>query len=410
MHTSDNLLYLCLSLDRLDDLQLLLQYENFILHSCTEGDQSYHSWRRLGDVISSLFALGYHRQPDMQPNVPAFLQELRMTAFGRAYSADKNVSIFLGRPPRLHRRYCSFQLPRATGTTIRGGDRSPLSHPVNWTSDDTFTYVTDTKWSTICAILKSDLLDILEEDDRDQRHRSAKSVIECAHLQWQALPGYLRLDQPLRFYEMQPFKRDLLVGTKLNYLHTLFLAQLALLNRVNVPSQELIKVSVDILGLAVEATLLKDTLCNSGTTLVWKVAYYGLAAAGMICLAILNPTLRSTMDSSMPKVIQDLQVLVAQVETGALVRFEDSNFALLDAATRTIQNLLSRVITGRLPQGQAIESLQDPTQDMSIDGDGLWNTWNNHELQDFEADFWTNLSEHPLLLDIDTHTGDAEQG
>lgn len=129
----------------------------------------------------------------------------------------------------------------------------------------------------------------------------------------------------------------------------------------------------------------------------------------MICLAILNPTLRSSMDSSMPKVIQDLQVLVAQVETGALVRFEDSNFALLDAATRTIQNLLSRVITGRLPQGQAIESLQDPTQDMSIDGDGLWNTWNNHELQDFEADFWTNLSEHPLLLDIDTHAGDAEQ-
>lgn len=197
MHTSDNLLYLCLSLDRLDDLQLLLQYENFILHSCTEGDQSktaasrycrmligtgYHSWRRLGDVISSLFALGYHRQPDMQPNVPAFLQELRMTAFGRAYSADKNVSIFLGRPPRLHRRYCSFQLPRATGTTIRGGDRSPLSHPVNWTSDDTFTYVTDTKWSTICAILKSDLLDILEEDDRDQRHRSAKYVRPVAPL------------------------------------------------------------------------------------------------------------------------------------------------------------------------------------------------------------------------------------
>lgn len=75
---------------------------------------------------------------------------------------------------------------------------------------------------------------------------------------------------------MQPFKRDLLVGTKLNYLHTLFLAQLALLNRVNVPSQELIRVSVDILGLAVEATLLKDTLCNSGTTLVWKASTHNV--------------------------------------------------------------------------------------------------------------------------------------
>lgn len=40
MHFSDRCLDICLSLDCLNDLQLILQYENFILHSLVDGDQS----------------------------------------------------------------------------------------------------------------------------------------------------------------------------------------------------------------------------------------------------------------------------------------------------------------------------------------------------------------------------------
>lgn len=39
---SDRCLDISLSLDRLNDLQLLLQYENWIGHSCLDGDQSKH--------------------------------------------------------------------------------------------------------------------------------------------------------------------------------------------------------------------------------------------------------------------------------------------------------------------------------------------------------------------------------
>lgn len=40
MHLSDQCLDIALSLDCLNDLQLLLQYENWILHSFVDGDQS----------------------------------------------------------------------------------------------------------------------------------------------------------------------------------------------------------------------------------------------------------------------------------------------------------------------------------------------------------------------------------
>lgn len=40
MHYADRCLEICLSLDSLNDLQLVLQYENFILHTLVDGDQS----------------------------------------------------------------------------------------------------------------------------------------------------------------------------------------------------------------------------------------------------------------------------------------------------------------------------------------------------------------------------------
>lgn len=73
-------------------MQLVLQYENFIMHSFIDGDLSeaplsvqklretlltndnlgYHLWRKLGDVISSISAMGYHDDIDNKPDTPFF--------------------------------------------------------------------------------------------------------------------------------------------------------------------------------------------------------------------------------------------------------------------------------------------------------------------------------------------------
>ena len=87
LELSDHCLEICISFDCLTDLQVIFQYENFIAHSIIDGDQSesrsfadrlkgsltvtgYQSWRRLGDVISSLYALGYHEQQNLSFDKP----------------------------------------------------------------------------------------------------------------------------------------------------------------------------------------------------------------------------------------------------------------------------------------------------------------------------------------------------
>lgn len=109
--------------------------------------------------MSSLFALGYHENFGNAKNNPAFLIQLRQGAFERAYSADKNIAIFMGRPPRLHRKYCRIVRRR-----------------VEWAPNESFTYLADTRWSAVLAVLKEDILDLFQEENHDDRIRKARLV------------------------------------------------------------------------------------------------------------------------------------------------------------------------------------------------------------------------------------------
>lgn len=172
---ADRCLEVCLPLDCLNDMQLVLQYENFINHSFVDGDQSYHSWKRLGDVISSIFALGYHETINSERVSPEFLVQLRESVVARAYSADKNVSIFLGRPPRMISKFCNFDFLEVSPTQIAGRHRTPPRY-LGWTPNDEFDYTLDTWWSFICALLKEEVLDLTVEKDHEQKVTIARSV------------------------------------------------------------------------------------------------------------------------------------------------------------------------------------------------------------------------------------------
>ncbi|KAJ4263360.1 hypothetical protein NW762_006179 [Fusarium torreyae] len=155
-----------------------------------------------------------------------------------------------------------------------------------------------------------------------------------------------------------------------------------------------------MLSLVVEAVMFKGRIVNSGTSLVWKVAYYGLAAAGVICLSLLGQSLTTeTRETDVFKVLRDLGVMVAEIEYGTLVFKEDANYALLTGAARTIKNLTARISLGRTDP-VCLQPVDDPAwQTMASESDETpWDPWYPNNLQDFESSFWLTLAEHPLLL------------
>ncbi|XPS75913.1 hypothetical protein M3J09_007977 [Ascochyta lentis] len=84
-----------------------------------------------------------------------------------------SCSIFLGRPPRMLKRYC------------------PIADlPETWEAGERFSYRADTRVHGICALLKEDVLDLQKENQiiRIQRANNIRTAVE---LQWTAIPMQL---------------------------------------------------------------------------------------------------------------------------------------------------------------------------------------------------------------------------
>lgn len=143
----------------------------------------------MGDLSSSLYALGYHeRISETTSEIPAFVAELRRATFARIYSDDKRLAIFLGRPPRIIKTYCDFQLPsnapslweqelRICQFSLRTTQESCASsvHPNGIEEMEPITYTADTRCSALFSSLKEDILELARRHSPADQRDSARS-------------------------------------------------------------------------------------------------------------------------------------------------------------------------------------------------------------------------------------------
>ena len=66
---------------------------------------------RFADLSAAIFALGMHQEPKKDTQYPFYMCELRRRAFWMAYTLDKSMATFFGRPPMINGKYCSCKLP-----------------------------------------------------------------------------------------------------------------------------------------------------------------------------------------------------------------------------------------------------------------------------------------------------------
>ncbi|KAJ4182492.1 hypothetical protein NW759_017120 [Fusarium solani] len=150
-----------------------------------------------------------------------------------------------------------------------------------------------------------------------------------------------------------------------------------------------------MLKLVVELVMLREELSNSGTKLSWKIAHYGLPAAGIILLAMLNPNstppcLRTTRSS----VLQDLTVLTMEIEKGTVAKAGDANYALLTKATQTIHRFLDFTLSDK----RAVQLTTVPQLPEGLQNAGTWEQQLGQDFLESEWSFWDNMADHPSLF------------
>lgn len=136
-----------------------------------------------------------------------------------------------------------------------------------------------------------------------------------------------------------------------------------------------------------------------------QAAHYGLPAAGIICLSMIQSPFWEVSGQSQytSKVLQDLTVFVVEIQFGGLVEAGEPNYALLQRATSSIQSLLKVKLSAESTNNES-RDIQDPTgmtanfvnvQPFDIIPQ---ESTNHADVWGFEYSFWQNLGEHPLLI------------
>lgn len=226
-----------------------------------------------------MFALGLHQGNAPSSAVPKYLSELRKAAFARIYTDDKNVSVFLGRPPRVNGKFCVLSVP---GDCLLNSDTERQDQPA--------TFTTECTWLAWCAALKEEALDFFHQDRKvtDQTATSRfgtldlgigiqltqiSDIVRRADELWSRLPSHLCIESSTALVnaDYTPFQRDFVISARLNYLHVHFLVRQAMMLQSAALDGELLKAARQMLSVVVQALALKDHIVNSGTGLVWKV-------------------------------------------------------------------------------------------------------------------------------------------
>lgn len=393
---------------------------------------AYQSFRKLGDVVTSLMSLGYHETFGSAEQVPPFLINVRRAALCRAYSADKNWAIFLGRPPRLPKRYYNIYAAISGCDSMRDELGNGTPYEV-WCWDgaiDEMSTWAETRWTSICALLKEDILELFRDQSRydcevKAAYATTKSLLryslcmltdlksdlqrradEC----WNALPNAFRMQQSLKDCQNGPWERDFLVSTRLNYLHVQFLLHLLRMGSKTEPSADFITLSCEILARVAEVIVLRHQLVSSsGTSFEWKVrnayqntvqlvianlgtqlAHYGLPAIGILLIAMLgrHDSISSAQEFD---AICDLMIVVKSVDLGTVVHPTEPGYALLARATDTIQSVITRV-QGRTRGGTPTTAPSDTGQlPLHFTTQSQLEPWN------FEVSFWEDLAGYSAL-------------
>ncbi|KAH8429321.1 uncharacterized protein LDX57_006988 [Aspergillus melleus] len=102
---------ICNQHDNVNDLLVWLYHTHFTLVADAMEELSDYVFRVFGDLISHMYSLGLHRLQASNAEIPFFLSETRKRVFTSCYRTDKNIAMFLGRPPRLPDHYCDTDLP-----------------------------------------------------------------------------------------------------------------------------------------------------------------------------------------------------------------------------------------------------------------------------------------------------------
>ncbi|GIK05322.1 hypothetical protein Aspvir_009429 [Aspergillus viridinutans] len=357
---SDICLQLCDRLGTISDSLCCATLQFSVLVHHTYGTSDYRTWQKLGDLTTIIFALGLHQAGDDR-NIPFFLSELRKRIMIGAYGMDKDLALFLGRPPRICRQYCNIQTPLdltweelIAPPSVR---QTALLKPdaQGWNTEGKLGSGARGRTIHLACLIREDILELSIGQGRDNVEEHAERVLKRARQRRSELPAFLQWD---------PESADPELATlHLEFLHQDFLIYSTLVKRIGKGHDALIKISLEIVTCLLDLVSRQMRSLKTHMLTILDLCYIGLPAAGALATELLRhsqPKLEPVLSSApfpRSEIIQKLSVFISHADT--FIQQHQGDYEIALQGQMLIRQVLDRVLSPTTDQ---------PFPDPSING------------------------------------------
>ncbi|KAJ5953163.1 hypothetical protein N7454_000059 [Penicillium verhagenii] len=368
-----------------NELLAYLQYNDVMLRTQQYGDSSYEAWRRLGDLVATIYAAGIHLDTDSAENYPFFLRQWRRGCFISGFYIDKMMATFVGRPPLMNYRYCTLTPPLdlSDDVLIVGGDA--LDKAVSeldsngWNTQGARHRMSPSRLRFRLAVAREKTLDIaLGNPDIHDLVRRTNEIEEDVRKIWNATPDHLRYDRQSN----DEFHHGWLtiVYIYLSYLYTCFLLQRALIKHTNTGQAALCDVSRRVLAIVVTITSQRSPMMDFAAHYSWIALTYGLPSASVLLVELLHQSHEpGPHNVALPRaeIIRNISVFISLLSW--VSKPGHGNYHTCKEAEKKLSRILDQLLD---PQPVQADMVHDVTSGLSSFLD-----WSNYNAWDFTEYF-----------------------
>ena len=360
LEASDVCVSFCGEAANCTDLAFWLMVDNCTYATLVLGDAHISVWRRLGDLSTAIFARGLHANIDTSA-APFWLKEMRRRGLGCAYILDKTLATFVGRPPRISKRYCKIDIPldleyhelalegdeldRACSELDAAGWSTQTTQPA------TERFSAHLRACILEACVREETLELcLGPPQEDIREKAEKIINQCKEL-YVSLP--LSLDHsPEAWASHGPGVSFQAVWQYLDHIYNEFMLRRMLVRRLHDDPTDLVLVAHKILAAILESRDIRGALPTNAASVCWTIVLHGLPAAGVLALELLQLNVRVVPHA---RIKQDLCVFISYLKWVHVPG--DGNYSLADRGRKTLQHILDKVLSQEplLPTCTSIE-------------------------------------------------------
>jgi hypothetical protein len=434
----------CDSFGVMNDLYLMLLYENSIAYSAmrTKGskfDMRYeNTWKdsaflsrttgskynrtmtnkfsdfeeskKTASLAAALVCCNLHQEIKVDDQTPFFMAEFRKRLFICAYENDKYSATYSGRPPKLTKQYCLLQIPLDLTDAQIMSESLDMDSMVNdldehgWNQKGTIQRSTFARLSATNALITEDILEVaLGNLPQNQIVRRAAEIEARAHKAWEELPEFLILDSEDPFSSTRsPLELLFLAFIRLTNLDHQFLLQRTLSKKVassSTPNSKLLSICGEIFKLVVLIVDHKDLFRDFQVDFMQILTRHGISSAAILAVELLHQEQDRTSESAMAypihrsDTIQSLSVFVSCLGT---VKSDSNGYQTCNRARNFIKQILDMILgpgSAAVRVHTEFEEVGDPTLGaplLQAGSDGDFVRW--LESMDWEKDTWINFT------------------